>query len=258
MSSPLPVFSIFAACFGVIVGSFLNVVILRLPKKNVSIVFPASHCPRCEHPLSWYENIPLISYVLQLGKCRHCQTTIAIQYPIVELLMGLLTLALYSKFGFSVTFWGYFFFTSALLVISYIDMHLLVIPDAITLAGIVAGIIFSIVSPELYWFDSILGILLGGGGLYTVAFVYWLLRKKEGMGGGDIKLLAMLGAFLGWQSICFILFVSSITGIVVAMFSLIRHKWGMKTRTPFGPFLCFAGICYIFFSKQFFVIVSRY
>lgn len=256
MNPALPIFSIFAACLGVIVGSFLNVVILRLPKENVSIAFPASHCPKCEHPLSWYENIPVVSYVIQLGKCRHCKTTIALQYPIVELLMGILALALYSTYGFSITFGGYFLFSATLLVISYIDLHLQIIPDSLTLPGIIAGIIFSLVSPQLYWLESLLGILLGGGGLYTVAFLYKLLRKKQGMGGGDIKLLAMLGAFLGWQSICFILLVSSITGIIVSLITLIRHKWGIKTRIPFGPFLCFAGICYIFFSEQLFAVVQ--
>lgn len=251
MNSALPIFSLFAACFGVVVGSFLNVVILRLPKDNISIAFPASHCPVCKHPLSWYENIPILSYLLQMGKCRHCKTTIALQYPIVELLMGILTLALYSTYGFTITFASYFMLTASLLTISYIDIHLQIIPDSLTIPGILAGFIFSLVTPQVSWLDSLLGVLIGGGVLYIVAWVYRLLRGKEGMGGGDIKLLAMLGGFLGWQSICFIIFVSSITGIIVGTLALVRKNWGIKTKIPFGPFLCFSAICYIFFSNQY-------
>lgn len=256
MNSALPVFNVFAACFGVIVGSFLNVVILRLPDDDISIAFPASHCPTCKHPLNWYENIPIISYLLQVGRCRHCKTTIAIQYPIVELLMGILTLILYSRYGFSISFGGYFILTASLLTISYIDIQLQIIPDSLTLPGIVAGFIFSLVNPQLYWLDSILGILIGGGGLYIVSWGYRLLRKKNGMGGGDIKLLAMLGSFLGWQSISFILFISSITGLLIGSLVLLRQNWGIKTKIPFGPFLSFSAICYLFFSEPFFALFA--
>lgn len=250
MAATEPLILVFSALFGAIVGSFLNVVILRLPREDISIVFPASHCPQCGNPLAWYENIPVISYIVQLGKCRHCNRSISLQYPIVELLMAILSAALVNKFGLSVTTAGYFLFTAALLVIIFIDIHLQIIPDVISLPGVIAGFLFSFVNPTVHWLDSLIGIVAGGGVLYAVALAYYLWRKQEGMGGGDIKLLAMLGAFLGWQSLPFIIFASSVSGSIIGLLAMTVQRKGGQTRIPFGPFLSLAGICYLFFSER--------
>ena len=244
--------------FGAIVGSFLNVVILRLPEENGSIVFPPSHCPGCKAPLSWFENIPLIRYLVLLGRCRHCRMPISLQYPVVEALMSVLTAALVFRFGLTVTGAGFFLFCAALIVIIWIDLHHQIIPDVISLPGIGIGLVFSFFSTFISWQDSLFGLLAGGGILYAIALVYLLLRKQEGMGGGDIKLLAMLGAFLGWQSLPFVMFMSSITGSIIGLLAMIQQKKGGNTRIPFGPFLSCSGLVYLFFRDDIFRLVQLY
>lgn len=239
-----------AGLLGAIVGSFLNVVILRLPDPSQSIAFPASHCPLCSANLSWYENIPILSFLALRGKCRHCRKPISIQYPVVELLMTLLSLATYSKFQLTVAGGGYFFFCAALLVIIFIDLHHQIIPDIISLPGILIGFLFSFASETVTWQSSLVGLLLGGGVLYIVAISYALLRKMDGMGGGDIKLLAMIGAWLGWQSLPFVILVSSATGSIVGLIAMRWQKKGGQTRIPFGPFLSLAALLYTFFSQE--------
>ncbi len=245
-----PVFLIFSAVFGAIVGSFLNVVILRLPDDRQSIVYPASHCPRCSSPLHWYENIPIISYLLLRGRCSHCQESISLQYPLVELMMAVLAAALMYKFQLSVAAAGYFLFCAALLVIIVIDIHHQIIPDVISLPGIILGVVFSFISPTVTWQSSLIGVLVGGGILYAVAFFYYLLRKVDGLGGGDIKLLAMIGAWLGWQSLPFVIFASSFSGSVVGLIAMLYQKKGGQTRIPFGPFLSLAALIYTFYSEN--------
>lgn len=239
-----------AGLFGAIVGSFLNVVILRLPDQDQSIVFPASHCPRCSATLAWYENIPILSFIALRGKCHHCRTAISIQYPLVELLMSLLSVALMYRFQLTLVAAGYFLFCAALVVIIFIDIHHQIIPDVISLPGIVAGLLFSLVNDTVTWQSSLIGILLGGGVLYAVAFAYTVLRKMDGMGGGDIKLLAMIGAWLGWQSLPFVILVSSATGSVAGLIAMRSQKKGGQTRIPFGPFLSLAALLYTFFSRE--------
>jgi len=241
---------IIASVFGAIVGSFLNVVILRLPEPSQSIVFPASHCPQCSAPLHWYENIPLISYIFLRGRCGHCNTFISPQYPLVEFLMALITVALVNKFHLSPATASYFIFSAALLVIIFIDIRLQIIPDVISLPGIILGFLFSLVADTITWQSSLIGLLAGGGTLYIVALVYTLLRKMDGMGGGDIKLLAMIGAWLGWQSLPFVIFMSSITGSIIGIIAIRIQKRGGQTRIPFGPFLSFAALLYVFFSEN--------
>lgn len=242
--------TLLAALFGAIVGSFLNVVIFRLPEEHASIVFPASHCPKCQTPLSWYENIPLLSYLVQCGKCRHCHSRISMQYPVVEALMALLAAALFQRFGISIETAGFFIFCAALLVIIFIDLHHQIIPDVISLPGIIVGLIFALVNPRILWLDALIGALVGGGLLYGIALAYYLVRKQDGMGGGDIKLLAMLGAFLGWQSLPFIIFASSLSGSLVGITMLAANKKGISTRIPFGPFLCLSALVYLFFDRE--------
>jgi leader peptidase (prepilin peptidase)/N-methyltransferase len=244
-------FLLFAAgLLGLVVGSFLNVVILRLPDHSQSIVFPASHCPECSAMISWYDNIPILSYLILRGRCRHCRGTISFQYPLVELMMALLSMALVYRFQLSPASAGYFIFCAALLVIIFIDIHHQIIPDVISLPGILVGFLFALVSDTVTWQSSLIGILAGGGVLYAVAFLYALLRKIDGMGGGDIKLLAMLGAWLGWQSLPFIILVSSTTGSIVGLIAMRSQKKGGQTRIPFGPFLSLAALVYTFFSEK--------
>ena len=244
------IFSIFSFLFGAVVGSFLNVVILRLPDPNQSIAFPASHCPKCATPLHWYENIPIASYLVLRGQCRTCGKKISRQYPLVELGMGLLSLALFHQFGPSVSYLIYFVFIAAMLTIIVIDIYHQIIPDIISLPGIVLGFIASFFIPEVTWQQSALGILLGGGVLYAIALIYYLLTKRDGMGGGDIKLLAMIGAFLGWQSLLFVVFFSSLTGSIIGIAAMFKQKKGGRTRIPFGPFLATSAIAWLFFQPQ--------
>src|ERR1035437_2178132 len=207
MTPPI-IYPLFAFFFGMIVGSFLNVCICRMPKDE-SIVSPPSHCPHCSYQIRWYDNIPLLSYLLLRGKCRGCGSHISLEYPLVELLNGILTLILFLRFGLTLDFAALFLLCSALVVITFIDIEHQIIPDEISLPGIVIGFVLSFFLKGHGWLDSLLGILLGGGILYLVAFGYHRLTGKEGMGGGDIKLLAMMGAFLGWKAVPFIIFSSS-------------------------------------------------
>jgi leader peptidase (prepilin peptidase) / N-methyltransferase len=243
-----------SAIFGAIVGSFLNVVILRLPDQRQSIIFPASHCPLCKSTLAWYENIPILSYMFLRGRCCHCKTKISLQYPLVELLMAVITVGLVQRFQLSLTAAGYFVFSAALLVIIFIDLKLQIIPDIISLPGIVLGFLFSLVSDTVTWQSSLIGLLAGGGVLYAVALLYTLLRKIDGMGGGDIKLLAMIGAWLGWTSLPFVIFISSTTGSIAGIITMLIQKKGVQTRIPFGPFLSIGALAYIFYSE----IINHY
>ena len=239
-----------AAVFGALVGSFLNVVILRLPQENGSIVFPASHCPHCKRPLAWYENIPIFSFLALRGRCRTCKATISWQYPVVELAMACLSALVFHRFGIGFEMPYYFVFCAALLVIIFIDIHHQIIPDRISLPGIVLGFAGSFAISAVTWQQSGLGILLGGGLLYAVAYGYYALTRREGMGGGDIKLLAMIGAFLGWQSLLFVVFASSVAGSIVGVAAMIKQKKGGQTRLPFGPFLALAALAYLFLQDR--------
>ena len=242
--------SIISFIFGAVVGSFLNVVILRLPEEEKSIVFPPSHCPYCKKNINWYDNVPLISFLLLRGACRSCRKPISWQYPLVELSMALLSLFLYKNFSFSVPFGIYFVFSAALLAIIFIDFRHQIIPDLISLPGIIAGFAFSFINPFVSWQDSGLGILLGGGSLYAVAIGYYLIARRDGMGGGDIKLLGMIGGFLGWQSLPFVIFSSSLTGAVAGIGAMIKQGKGGKTVIPFGPFLALGSLLYLFFQPE--------
>lgn len=248
---------IYSFIFGALVGSFLNVVIFRLPE-NQSVVFPASHCPKCGTNLHWYENIPILSYLALRGKCRTCKTGISLQYPIVELCMAVLSLALYNQFGLSFVLFFYFLFLAALLVIIFIDIHLQIIPDSISLPGILIGFAGSFFNPLVTWQQSGLGILIGGGILYGVALGYSLVAKRDGMGMGDVKLLAMIGAFLGWQCLLYVVFFSSLTGSIVGIAAMFKQKKGGQTRIPFGPFLSLAAMSWLFFQDTVFSVWSWY
>ncbi|MGM0682206.1 MAG: prepilin peptidase [Thermodesulfobacteriota bacterium] len=234
---------------GAAVGSFLNVVILRLPEPGESIVYPPSHCPKCKKLLRWYDNIPILSYFFLKGKCRNCLRPISWQYPAVELLAAVLALMLWVFYPWHIFIIRYIF-VCLLLVVIWIDIRHQIIPDLITIPGILFGLCLAFLDPVLYWLDSALGIIIGGGIFYLVALSYYLLTKRQGMGGGDIKFVAMIGAFLGWQSLPFVIFASSLMGSLVGLVAMVRQKKGGRTVVPYGPFLASAALLYIFFEKQ--------
>ncbi|HJV66715.1 MAG TPA: prepilin peptidase [Geomonas sp.] len=240
---------VFAFILGAVVGSFLNVCICRIPKKE-SVVSPPSHCPNCNYVIRWYDNIPILSYLFLKGRCRGCGEPISPQYPVVELINGLLAVALLAKFGLGFSFAVLFVFCSALVVITFIDLEHQIIPDRITLPGIVAGFIVSFFLPNFGWQNSLIGILAGGGSLLLIAFAYSLITKKDGMGGGDIKLMAMMGAFFGWQAVLFIIFASSLLGSIIGVAVMLARKEDSTFAIPFGPFLSGASILYIFYGRQ--------
>ena len=224
--------------FGLIIGSFCNVVIFRFPLGQ-SIVSPGSHCRTCLSPIRPWQNIPLFSYFLLRGRCRVCREPISPRYPAVELASGLLYVLLWLKFGLSLPLVVYALFSSALLVVALIDLDHKIIPDVITLPGMVLGLVLSPWALIPTPLASFIGLLAGGLFFYIVAVI-----SKGGMGGGDIKLIAMIGAFLGWQGVFFTIFVGALAGSVVGMILMITKKKGRKDKVPFGPFLSFAAILY--------------
>jgi len=234
---------------GLCIGSFLNVCIYRMPE-NRSVVTPPSACPDCGHRLRWWENIPVLSYLLLKGKCSGCGTTISIQYPLVELLTAILGLALWFKFRLSTQFFIMFAFSCSLIVVTFIDLAHRIIPDMISIPGIAAGVLASYFLPGMDIWDSILGALAGGGMLYLVTWGYYLVTKKIGMGGGDIKLLAMIGAFLGWQAIPFVVFFSAVIGSVIGIAYILISSKGRDFQIPFGPFLALAAEIQILFGER--------
>lgn len=240
----------FVFAFGLAVGSFLNVCIYRLPLKK-SLIFPPSHCPKCGTKIKPYDNIPILSYILLRGKCRFCQERISITYPVVELLSGLLLLSLFSWYGLSWAFASKLFLFTSLMVIFLIDLEHQLIPDVVTVPGIGAGLAFSLLSKSPPFLDSIIGLVAGGGLFFLVALAGDKIFKKESMGGGDIKLAAMLGAFLGWQSILLVFFLASFLGALVGIvFLILSPKLRESRLIPFGPFLAIATVISIFFGNR--------
>jgi len=235
---------------GAIIGSFLNVCIWRIPREE-SIVFPASHCPVCSHPIRFFDNIPIISWLILRGRCRDCGASITPRYPLVEALTAVLAVLLYWKYGFSLQFLCAFLFTAALIVITFIDIDYQIIPDVISLPGIPLCFLAAVFVMGVPFLESLIGILVGGGILYVIAVGYEWITKREGMGGGDIKLLAMLGAFFGWKSLLFIVLCSSLTGAVVGMTAMVIQGQDMKYAVPFGPFLALGAVAYFFLGDAF-------
>ncbi|MFC1798677.1 prepilin peptidase [Thermodesulfobacteriota bacterium] len=236
--------------FGMCVGSFMNVCIFRLPDPEKSIVRPRSMCPKCHTMIPFYDNIPVFSYILLQRKCRFCKTSIPFRYPMVELLGGLFAFCVFLRFGLTLTGLIYYLFIVALLVITFIDMDHRIIPDRITLPGIPVFFIAALIVPTVTLKDSLLGILTGGGILFAIGWTYYLITKKEGMGGGDVKLLAMIGAFIGWQGVFFTIFVASAVGTFTGLIAMSIQRKGMKLAIPFGPFLSIGAILYIFFGPR--------
>ena len=253
----MPMVNIFSILFGAMVGSFLNVCIARLPKEE-SIVWPGSHCPLCRKPIKFYDNIPLVSYLLLRGRCRYCHSPISIQYPLIEGITALGSLILFMKFGPSLSYLFYFSFVAALIVITVIDLYHQIIPDVISLPGIGAGLLASLIIPQITFLNSLFGILLGGGSLFLVATLYQWLFKREGMGGGDVKLLAMIGAFLGWKAVVLTILLSSLIGSITGIIIMVSKGKDFKYAIPFGPFLSLGAVIALFYQNEIIFMYLRY
>ena len=232
---PGPLLIAFAAAFGALFGSFLNVCIYRLPLDK-SVVWPASACPHCGRQLAWYENIPVLSWIALRARCRTCGAPIAIRYPVIEALTAVMFGLAWWQYGPGVLLASRLVFGCALIVLFAIDLEHHLLPNAITLPGIIVGIVFSFFA-EPGWRASLIGVLVGGGVLFGVAEVYYRVRHEEGLGMGDVKMLAMVGAFLGWKLTLLTLMLASLSGTVIGLLLIVSGKGGMKYALPFGTFL---------------------
>jgi len=254
--------NVFAVVLGLVIGSFLNVVIGRLPHGE-SLIRPGSRCPKCKHALRWYENIPVLSYLIQRGRCRSCKEPISIRYPVVELLTGLLFLAAKLRFGLSLELLLRDYpFLAILIAVTFIDLDLRIIPDPLSLGGLVWGLLTALlfsfvpglaVGTSVGWVSSFGGAALGFGIFYGLAWAYYRLTGRSGLGGGDIKLLAMMGAYLGFSGILDTILVSSVFGSLVGIsWALLQRRRGgesvMLVSIPYGPFLVIGGLCHYFLS----------
>ena len=233
--------------FGLAVGSFLNVVIYRLPREE-SVAWPASHCTTCDRPLSWYENIPVVSWTVLRGRCRTCRSRISIQYPIVELITGALFAGAYVAFGLTPLLPVRILFACAMIVLFAIDLEHQILPNEITLPGVAIGFLCAHFVPP-GWESSLIGLLAGGLFPFLVAEAYLRIRKREGMGMGDFKMLAMVGAFLGWPLVWVTLILACLLGIVIGGGALVASRRGMATRIPFGTFIAVAALMCSYFER---------
>jgi len=241
--------ALFSVLFGLALGSFLNVCIYRIPLAK-SIVNPPSACPDCGRRIRFYDNIPLLSYIFLSGKCRDCHCRIPLRYPAVEAITGLLSLALFIKFGPGYQYFLYLLFAAMLIIISFIDLSHKIIPNILSYPGIALGLAASFLPGHVTCADSIIGIVAGYGSLFLVELVFKFLTGREGMGRGDAKLLAMIGAWAGWRALPFILLSSSLAGSVIGGIFLLATGKGYRIKIPFGPFLSFGALTYVFFGPE--------
>ena len=228
------------AVLGLAVGSFLNVCIHRIPRGQ-SLNSPPSRCPFCEYRLRWIDNIPVLSYVLLGGRCRKCRARISIRYPIVELITMALFVIHGVVFGWSALLVPRLVFACAMVVLFAIDLEHQLLPNAITLPGIVVGLIASAVLPPGI-VDALIGAAIGGGVLWLIGEAYFRYSGQEGMGGGDVKMLAMIGAFLGWKLVLVTLVLSSVAGSLIGLSVIVLRKGGMKYALPYGTFLALGAL----------------
>jgi leader peptidase (prepilin peptidase) / N-methyltransferase len=257
---------VFVFIFGAIVGSFLNVCIHRMPLEQ-SIVLPGSYCPKCKKSIPWFDNIPLASYAFLKGKCRFCRQKISPRYFLVELLTALMFILFYRQYGFGFPFFLYVILVSGLIIATFVDFAHRIIPDEVSIGGMAVGFILSgfkglSLQPFAYHFgpiiDSLMGIIIGGGIIFGTGYlfdlVYFKLLKHppiqgetESMGGGDVKLLAMIGAFLGWKAALITFFLAPFFGMVVGLFNMLVRK---DHLIPYGPFLSLAALAAIFWQQK--------
>ena len=232
---------------GLIIGSFSNVCVYRIPRGE-SVAFPGSHCPNCNHAIAWYDNVPLLSWLILRAKCRHCHVGISARYPFLEVLMGISWACLAWKYGPTPLLLQALVLVSWLWILSLIDFETGYLPDVLTLSGVALGLAFA------WWFgflvDAIWGAVAGYAVFWLVAKLFFLVTRKEGMGQGDFKLLAMLGAFMGWQALPFIVFVSSLVGAVVGLCYLKLANKDRYTEIPFGPYLAMAGMLWFLWGHE--------
>ncbi len=236
---------------GLVLGSFANVCIYRMPR-DLSVVKPNSHCTNCNRFIKWYDNIPVISYIILRGKCRNCGSKISFIYPAVELICGLLFLSMYFLFGFSYILFPFCMFVFSLLVITVIDFDFQIIPDEISFFLIILGLLISFLNPVLgdtvsqRILNSFLGFLTGGGSLLIVAVIGKWIFGKDAMGGGDIKIMAGVGAFIGWDKVLFAIFIACFLGSIVGIFMMLSKKIGKRQELPFGPYLAISSFAVLF------------
>lgn len=235
----------FALLFGLIWGSFLNVVIHRLPKGQ-SLVTPRSRCPSCGKGIAGYDNVPLLSYLVLGGRCRYCKTRVSIRYPLVEATLGAASLLTFVRHGVSLEFLAELAFVAAMVALIFIDFDHQILPNAITLPGAALGLALAGPRDGIRFFDALIGALLGAGLLFLVSEVYFRLRKVEGLGFGDVKMMGMVGAFLGWKGVLLTLFLGSLSGTVVGLVVMGAQKGNLKTKLPFGTFLGMGAIATVY------------
>jgi leader peptidase (prepilin peptidase)/N-methyltransferase len=231
---------VIGAIFGLAVGSFLNVCIYRMPRGE-SLLWPGSHCPACSTPLRAFHNVPVLSWIVLRGRCAHCRAPISVRYPIVELATAIMWVAIVWLTPPGWLLASRLLLGTALIVLFMIDLEHQILPNLITLPGIAVGLALSLVAPPGP-VESLLGILVGGGVLYGIAMGYYLLRKEEGMGMGDVKMLAMIGAFLGWRAVLVTLVLSSLAGAVIGIALLLTQRGGLRYALPFGTFLSLGAL----------------
>jgi leader peptidase (prepilin peptidase) / N-methyltransferase len=248
---------LWAVCFfflGTIVGSFLNVCIVRLPHEK-SVVFPASHCVHCRKPIQWYDNVPLLSYLILGGRCRHCKKKISIRYFIVELVTGISFVIFYKFFGLSPVVIPYLVMMCGFIVATFVDFEHRIIPDEVSIGGTIAGVVFSTLIPQLHGQDvfwkgalwSVVGLLAGGGSIYLMGMLGDVIFKKESMGGGDVKLMAMVGAFMGWKMALLTFFLAPFFGAIYGVAEKIRTK---DSTIAYGPFLVLGALLSLFWGDE--------
>lgn len=244
----------FVFLFGLIIGSFLNVLIYRLPKHE-SIIHPGSHCPYCGKPIKFYDNIPVISYLILKARCRYCKSKISLRYPIVELITGIIFACIFLKYGFSIDTIVLLILSASLIAITFIDLDQRIIPNAISYPGIIMGFVSSFFVSLNNPVSSIIGLLTGSGILFLTAFVYKSITGIEGMGMGDVKLMGMIGAFLGWEASIFTIVTSALIGSIVGIGLMIFAGKGKRFAIPYGPFISFSAVIYLFYGK---IIIELY
>ena len=237
----------FAAVFGAVIGSFLNVVIHRLPLGQ-SVVSPPSRCPACGTRLKWYDNVPILGWILIGGKCRQCRAPVSIQYPLVELTTAVLFVLVAWFTPPGPLMLSRLLLVCILIVLFGIDLEHQILPNTITLPGIAAGVLFSTIAPPGIR-DSLLGVVLGAGILYGIAWGYYLWRREEGLGMGDVKMLAMIGAFLGWKAVLVTMVLSSFSGALIGVALMAVERGTMKRALPFGTFLAVAALAAMFVGE---------
>jgi leader peptidase (prepilin peptidase) / N-methyltransferase len=232
--------AVFLAALGLAVGSFLNVCIHRLPRGQ-SLLHPPSRCPACGHRLRWYDNVPVLGYAWLGGRCRDCRAPISVRYPIVELVTMGVFLLHFAVFDWTLLLAVRLLFATGLIVLFAIDLEHHLLPNVITLPGIVVGLLCSLAVPPGI-LDAIVGAVVGGGVLWAIGEAYYRYSGQEGMGGGDVKMLAMVGAFLGWQQVILTLVLSSLAGSIVGVLLLITRRGNLKHELPYGTFLALAAL----------------